>query len=242
MKRIGFLLAMALGASTWGSARAELISFGLGVSDNAGINFNGNNGQFTFTSGTDFTITSVGGTLLQSGAASKDEGMKVSILGTFQIGSISNPAPGYQTASVTTVGSPNPAELIITDKNGVQFTASLSLDSIDTVGATGGINSSLQVNLTNMSYSGTNQDLLSLLGIGSAALDLSFSFSSASDNLTYLTTSGTTTSTDSNGGTESLAGTIVADPAPAPASCILMLTGGFLSGLGFLRRRIFRLA
>ena len=114
------------------------------------------------------------------------------------------------------------------------FTADVAWVDITTVLGLGGLNASATVNLTNISYAGSNAALTALVtGTGPSAL-ITFQFTPP-QSLTQLTTDGATNFTSFSGevSLESGGGDI---PTPAPAGIILLATALPVLGL----RRIFR--
>jgi len=228
MKRLMFVLALAAGLTAAPGARADYqLSLSSGVAKIA--NFAGD-GTFSFTGP------------FQVGFPNSDV-LNGSILGTFAISNILPDGLGESATVTTSTNAPvslSPTkpfdglggEFMISDGSGNWLTADVSFVSFNSEGTSTVFNDSASVNLTNFQYNGTNADLTNLLTL-----------SNLGDSLTGNFIFGGPTTIDqlaSPGGSSTFQGTVT--PVPAPASCMLFLTGSLLSGLGFLRRRIFRLA
>jgi len=179
------------------------------------INFNGagTNTTFAFSpapDGSDFTVISEqGGT----GAAINLTGL---ISGTYTIGAITT-IGSLQTATVTGTGQLS----IGTAATGGVLTANLNWVDIFQAGTSGDLNVGGVLNLSNVSYTGSNADLqaLALESVGSATLDFTFN---PALSLAQLTANGASNST-------SYSGTIYTVPAPPTFS--LLLCAGFV-GIG----------
>jgi hypothetical protein len=141
----------------------------------ASIQFNGTGSSFQFNNngaGNQWSVTTESGGL----------GTATGLLGVFNggpwtYGAIST-AFGIESASV----SANPAsKLIIND--GVGFTAMANLDwvQVSTYQSSGYLNANATVNLSNLSYSGTNPDLQSFFSAPAGTATLSFQFNPAMD-------------------------------------------------------------
>jgi hypothetical protein len=182
----------------------------------ANLSFNGTNGTFSFTPGTDFQINNVSG---GSGSALNLFG---SISGTYTIGTITSPG-GVPTAPVTGSGV-----LTIADGLGHDFTADITMSSINKPSSIGMINPNEVVNLSNMHYTGSNSDLQSLAnnGINPRALLAFFN----SHTLSQLKSGGQTVNTG-------FSGSLMAS-VPEPGTIVLALAAApALGGFWFSRRR-----
>ena len=166
-------------------------------------------GCFDFTAGNTITIT--------SGTAA---GFNGGITGLFGVGPITNTGP-LETASVSGTGALN-----IFDGSDT-LTATLSWVDIATFGTAGNLNTTGTANLSNITYTGTNADLLALFNGGSGINVLSFQFTSPTTLTNLFTNSTSTTST-------SFSGSIA--PVPVPAA-IWLFGSGLLGMAGIARRK-----
>jgi hypothetical protein len=226
--------ALMLGLLSCSKASA---TFELDFSSNTGtaIVFDGNS-HFSFstdTNGFNFTVTDE-----FDGGNDSALGLKGNITGVYGIGTISTSGI-LETAPVTT--SQGPATFTITDANNFQFSATVGWIQIGTIGTTGSLNLLGQVNLSDITYAGSNSDLLLLASEANqngGIATISFQSSNRHD-LNYLAANSFTTSySGSVSGNEDSSPFVV--PAPAPPGIILALTGLPLLGLGWLRRRVKR--
>ena len=229
------LLVIGVTAADASRAKAEL-TLNFSAATNANLTFVGDvgtaNDTFSFVNnpaGYDFQVTNtIGG--LNTGT-----GLMGNLDGTFFITGVTGTT--IQTATVGGTG-----QFSITDGNGVQLTATLTFNEIFTAGTGGAINQLIaSVNVTNFSYSGTNQDLILLANSTppSGSLNVSFSFTS-NLSLSDLTETGANNSTAGWGGTLFSPG--APDPetffTPAPQGLMLALAAlPFLCVAGFVYRR-----
>jgi len=179
-------------------------------------------GSFTFVNGS-------GGDTIQitDGTAS---GLTGDITGTYNIGAISSPFPGYQTATVTNATTGN--QFIINDGSAT-FTANVDWINIFTAGASGGLNSDLTsgavINLSNISYNGSNADLLTLAQSPLGTATISFQFTGTPPpSLTSLTTTG---------GSTSFSGSVSPNAVPEPSMVVLLMSAAPCLLVGRLVRR-----
>jgi hypothetical protein len=185
---------------------AQAVSFSYSNLPNTAVIFNGDS-TFEFTSGQNFHITSNGGLM----------GLKGEIAGLFTIGA------GSQTATVTGEGT-----FSITDGDGHALEALLVWNHIFRVGSIGGFNYNALVNLTDLTYAGSNAGLLELLGDNQAINTLTFQFSQPGD-LDVLRS--TTRSSSFSGSVTSMS------QAVPDSSTSVLLVGLGLAVVGFAARR-----
>lgn len=179
------LLALALGTLLVG-APLRAINLDFGSSPGATLHFAGD-GTFSFVdsstgiyNGTDFVIN-----LSSSGRTGSNSavGLLGHLGGTFTIGAISSGV-----APVTGSGP-----LSITDGANL-FAGTVQWLQIHQAATSGNLNLSGVVNVTGITYGGSNGDLMELAAPGSASAVLSFSFASPGYSLTQLATTNITTS------------------------------------------------
>jgi hypothetical protein len=177
------------------------------------IDFLGNS-TFNFTAdsaGADFMIT--------GGSANGDLG---TISGTYIIGAVTT-IFGVETAPVTGTGT-----VTINDGSGFSLTGTINWEDLLTVGTGGDLNVTALLNLTGVSYGGSQAALTALAGAGNASDTLSFNFNPAMDINALKTTAIS----------DNFTGTITAVPEP-----ITLISGGLLllplgaSSLRILRRK-----
>lgn len=191
---------------------------------NTGIQFNGASSSFQLnpTPGSlgapQFAVTSETG-------GSSSIGLKGWINGSpWTIGAVST-AGLVQSASVTGVGY-----LFLSDGAGNNLTGTLNWLTIQTVQSAGSINAALALNVTDLTYTGGNVDLLALANGGTGSMNLTFQFNPG-QTLTQLTT-GSAQITSYSG---SLATTSVPEPSTVIAGVLLLLPFG-ISTVRILRK------
>jgi len=151
------------------------------------------------------------------------QGLLGDITGTYNVGPITT--SGNTQDAVVVAGAGATHQFTITDAGGFVFTADVAWISIRTTGVGGLINADGQVNLTNITYGGTNADLLQLYNESrpnNGVATISFQLASDSSLTTLFTTNTTPTTT-------SFSGSISA--VPEPSQLALLLTGGLTLGL-----------
>jgi hypothetical protein len=197
-----------------GVASGDDIEIDFANTSGAQLTFNGTNGTFSFTpdtNGHDFQINNV------SGGTGSALNLFGTISGTFTIGTILN-----NEAPVTGSG-------VLTISDGSQsLTANISMMAIQKPNAAGVLNPNEIVNVSNIHYTGTNQDLSSFAGgLNPTALLTFFD----SHTLTQLKSGGQTVNTG-------FAGNLTSAVVPEPGSMALVLGAiPALGGLWFSRGR-----
>ena len=204
-------LILAAGMVLACASNVQAVTFGYSSADQAVIDFPGNH-TFHFNSGVaghDFMVT--------TGTAA---GLFGNITGTFTIGTI--------TVNGTTESAPVTGSGTFVIHDGANdLTATLQWVDITQMGTGGTLNIQGVVNLTNITYAGTNADLVALRNAGNAANVLTFQFVPAVDLITL-----------SNGGVDhstSYSGTVGTLPDGGTTVALLGLA---LTGLEGLRRRV----
>jgi hypothetical protein len=152
-------LALVGGLALVSGNHANAVSFNYANRAGASISFPGN-GTFSFTPGLgNFEVT--------SGSANTFLG---EFTGTFAIGAITTVGP-LSSAPVTGTGT-----MVIHDPADGNLTAALTWVDIQQIAAGGSLNVVGDVNLTGITYTGSNPDLLALATAGSGGNVLSFQF------------------------------------------------------------------
>ena len=214
------IAALALITQT---ANAETVSFDFASVPGSSIEFNGTNRTFDFptTSQYDFLITS---------ASSPDlEGLQGNIGGTFTVGTITPQQSERRKQTLRHQTAP----YSVYDGSGNTLTANLNWKDIEVLyGVFGLLNMSGTANLSNITYSGSNSDLLGIKNGTDQTVVLTFQFSPVTESLTQLTTNGQETSTSYSGSLSS----VLVTPVPEPSSCMLLVTAG-LGLLAYASRR-----
>lgn len=241
MKRLAFALAAMLGLAVASGANAAIVLTFSSIA-NSQIEFTGNGSTTSFHLtpsltglvipggpngiGKDrmFSITSV-----QNGIGDA-LGLFGDVTGTFSYSAsdITSPGGGVERATLTSVGGP--AQLTLgPDTGNVSLTATIDWIDIETKGTGSALNAQGQVNISSVSYSGTNADLIMFAnqvaaqgGIGT----LSFSFL-PTRSLNDLLGPGTFKT--------GYSGSLTA--APEPGTVAMALTALPLLGLGYCRHR-----
>ena len=211
-----------------GPARADTVSCDFASEAGATIEFNGTNGTFEFptTSPYDFVIAATSPYL---------GGLQGNIGGTFTVGTITTAEDGGQQANVTSTDG----SFSVFDGASNTLTANLNWKTIQVLyGLFGILNVEGAANLTNVSYSGSNSDLLGIKDGTEQTVVLTFQFSPVTEQtLTELMTPGQVTSTSYSGSLSSSS----PPPVPEPSSCVLLVTAG-LGLLAYAGRRQRRMA
>jgi hypothetical protein len=217
------ILAAGLVAATITSQAT--ISLNFANIEDTGIQFNGASSSFQLNpapgslANPQFQVTS------STGGTGSANGLFGWINGSpWTIGAVTT-SGNLQTAPVS-----GAATLFLNDGAGFDMTGNLNWVSIHTFNSAGGINAALALNVTGLTYTGLNADLLTLAATGNGSLNLTFQFSSGA-TLTDLTT-GTSDQVTSYSG--SLA--VVPEPSTMIAGALLLLPFGATT-LRILRKR-----
>jgi len=218
------------------SAKAEFIRLDFSSNAGGGIVIDPTNvgaaiGTVHFNPG---TVGAGTGTMFQvtnSTGVGDSVGLFGDITGTYNVnGPIVTAANGDQTASVVD-GAGATHQVVIHDGLGNNFVADVDWINIKSSGAIGGLNAQAVVNLTNVSYAGTNADLAALATLagntrGTAVISFQLASNANLHTLFDVNTSPVRTS---------FSGSLTA--TPAPAGLVLLCLGGASLGLGGLVRR-----
>jgi hypothetical protein len=187
------------------------------------IQFNGAASSFQFNSSTLVLPAPIGafyvGSQWSIGSEVGGTGSALGLLGVinngpFIYGPITSPSIGDEIANVA---GPLGA-LSINDGLGYLLTGNVNWIQMETDNSLGGINASLNVNVTGLAYAGTNPDLAALVAGGPGSMNVSFQFS-PSEMLSQLTSGSGSYNTSFSGS--------ISVPEP-------MSTGVLLLGLGVL--------
>ena len=214
VKNLAIALALAASLACGNSIKAN--SFDFGNLTGAAIDFNGTGG-FSFTPGLPAANFSIG-----DGTAA---GLDGSISGNFSIGAITSPFPGASVAPVSGSG------FFKVFDGGNTLSASLSWVEVEQTGTGSTLNVNGLLNLTGITYSGSNADLLSLVADSGGSATLSFTFNPA-ESLSTLKTTATSTS---------FSGTVSDSSVPDSGSTALLIALGVVgiaAGAIAQRRRI----
>jgi hypothetical protein len=160
-----------------GIADAQL-SLNYSSTPGATIGFNGSAHSFEFNSS---TLTAYNGLFLGTQwYVGSETGGTGSAVGLF--GGVDNSPFSYGPITVNgllqsaTVTGPT-GGLFITDESDVDLTGTVDWATISTYAYAGGINAALQVNITDLEYTGSNPDLQALASGGDGSMILTFQFS-----------------------------------------------------------------
>jgi len=159
------------------------------------------------------------------GGAGTSDGDPLWMNGLWTIGPVVNQGGGLQTAAVIGVG-----QLYVVDHLGNVFQGSLSWDTISSSGAGNVINFAAVANLSGITYSGTEADLIALRDNQPDINVVSLQWTDTIHNLSYLVAHGDETS---------ISGSLTLTPRQVPdGGTTVLLLGAALSGLGLLRKKL----
>jgi len=193
-------------------------SLNFSSSPGASIEFNGAADSFQFNPS---TFTGFGGVYLGTQwFIGSETGGTGSALGLF--GSVGNGPFNYGTITVNGPLQTAPVlgplgGLDINDGSGSHLTGTINWEQIQTSAFAGALNANLVVNVTGLSYGGTNPDLLTLIAGGVGQMNLSFQFSPG-ETLTQLSTGVSPFST-------TFAGSVSPSTVPEPGTVGLLVVG-----------------
>ena len=198
-------------------AKAQSITLDFGVVQNSTINFSGGNFYFVNSVNGDpnqFDITS------QQGGIGDSVGLDgyISPGGPFTIGTISTPN-GYPTAKVTGTGTLN---IVDTESTPEALTGTINWMNISTVGVSGALDLMGTINLTGLTYSGNNSDLMQLASAGDATDVVTFQFTPAETLWQLQAANGLSTSYSGSISTVSE----IMNTVPEPSALTLIPAGG----------------
>jgi hypothetical protein len=212
--------AVVIGLALCAAPGYGQVTLNLSANTGGGIQFNGASDSFQFvnsTNGYQWHVSSESGSSAMGLNGSFNSG-------PFHYGPITITGSGLTLVQKATVTG-GLANFVIFDGSG-NLSGTLNFLDVETFAtAGGGMNANLSVNLTGVTYSGSNPDLLFLQAHQPGTLDLSFQFSPGM-TLTQLSTGAGPYLTS-----YSASLTVV----PEPSSVVLAGLGGL--GLLFLRRR-----
>ncbi len=216
------IMALALLLTCLNASAASLI-LNFGPTDGSSIQFNGTQNTFQFNNGYNgyqWDITSETG-------GSSAVGLNGSVLnGPFHYGPITISGSGITQIQSATVLGPL-GTLDINSGPLVDLTGTVNWINIATYFGVGGLNAYVNVNLSNVSYSGSNADLQTLQANQPGILDVSFQFAPG-ETLTQLSTGTGPYSTSFSGS--------VTTAVPEPTTLAMAGLGG-LTLLLFRRQR-----
>jgi PEP-CTERM motif len=222
MKGLMSVLALALLLTCLNVSASSLI-LNFGPTQGSSIQFNGSLNSFQFNPGNNgfqwYVTSETGG--------SSALGLNGSVLnGPFNYGPITISGSGPSQVQSATVLGPL-GTLVINNGPLDNLTGTVNWINIATFFGVGGLNAAVNINLSGVSYSGSNPDLQALQAGQPGIVDVSFQFAPG-ETLTQL-------STGTGPYTTSFSGSITA-PVPEPASIALAGLGG-LTLLLFRRQR-----
>jgi hypothetical protein len=223
MKLIKPIIVALLGlASSAVVSQAQGLNFS--SSPGSTIQFNGGSDSFQFNPS---TFTGLGGNYLNTQWFVGSENGGTAAVGLF--GSVGNGPFSY--GAITVNGSEQSASVLglgaldIKDGSGFDVTGNVDWVQINTFNYSGALNAALVVNITGLSYAGSNPDLQSLVAAGSGQVTLTFQFSPG-ETLSQL-------SSGSSPFTTSYSGSLSPTPEPTTVGLLLLGLGGVITARVF---------
>lgn len=201
-----FKTLVAMGGVALAAIQAQAISLDFAsLGSGSGIKFFAASDTFQLVNATSGANVGWSFAITASDGVGDSVGDVGNVSGVFTIGTITSGPPGFQSANVTGSGT-----LTIRDHASQLFQGTLTWNTIYTFNTTGGLNVEGNVNLTGITYSGVEQDLIDLnTSLGSQAIAaLQFGFT-PQRTLTQLTSGSGTRLT-------SYAGDLTANAPPPP--------------------------
>jgi hypothetical protein len=179
-----FVVAVAGAALMTVSSHGQGLTMNFVANNGASVQFNGASDSFDFNSGSNGYQWNVSDEVGGSSAV----GLNASVLGgPFSYGPITISGSGLYQIQYATVLGPL-GDLKMSDGTGGFLTATVNwIDLATYAQAFGDLNASLDVNVTDINYTGTNPDLQFLTANQPGSMDVSFQFTT-SETLTQLST------------------------------------------------------
>jgi len=208
-------------------AGAQGISLNFASTPGSTIQFNGTSDSFQFNPSTSTLFGGIfSGSDWMIGSEANGNGSALGLLGMVNNGPF-NYGPITITGSEQSAAVTGPLGALVISSSSGNLTGEVNWAQIETFDSSGALNAALVVNVTDLSYAGSNADLLKLATGGATAMNLSFQFSPG-ETLTQLST-GTTPFTTSYSGSIS--------SVPEPTSFGSFLVGAFILGSARLFKR-----
>jgi hypothetical protein len=226
---LGIVALTLLGASV-GSSFAQSLILNLGPLSGSQLVFSGH--SFNFSPATPSVGIGPGGSVpdqwyITSESGSAASGSALNLDGAFGNGPF-NYGPISTSGAIQSATATTPGNLFISDGTGY-LQGLVNFIDITTIGSAGGlVNASLQINLSDVTYTGANADLQYLTANQPGVVDLAFQFAAGGLTLSELS-AGPTYGTSYNGSISTVA-------VPEPSSLAMSVLGG-LGAMGFAFRK-----